>query len=211
MITCICEHSINLSLLKKGGWVIDFGSGVDFGFSKMMVQYGMKVLAVDPNPLIKEVPKDNNLYFENKALVVDDDISEIEFKIYSDTDAFSSLQTDNDVSFVSVKGSIVVKTITLKSLMNKYNIEEIEVIKLDIEGGEYNFLMNIDRPISKQISIEYHDFRGMNPYFPNNFKFHKLIKEKLHFYDFVKYDIEQHKGIGGKQGLNYWDCLLVKK
>jgi FkbM family methyltransferase len=211
MITTIYEHSVDLEILEKGGWVLDLGCGVDFLFSKAMLEKGMKVLAVDPNPKISQIPDHPNFYFVNKAITTEESKEPLEFTIYNDSDAFSSVNTMHDVSFVEKQGNIMIETVTLNDLKDEFSINSIELIKIDIEGAEYGLLESLHHPISRQISIEYHDFRGMNPYFPNNQLYHDKLKIKLGFYNFVKYSIEQHKGISGEQGLNYWDCLLVQK
>lgn len=212
MIKNIHEHSVDISLLQEGGWVIDFGCGVDFNFSKAMIDLGMKVISVDPNPNIKVVPDIPNLFFERAALTINESIDYLTFDIYNDTDAFSSIKTNNDVYFVNKIGSATVSAITINKIMSKYGISQFDVIKLDIEGGEYDFLMTIDYAISKQISTEFHDFRGMNPMFPDNEKYHTELKNNLsQYYNPIKYDKEQHRGIPGPQGVNYWDTLLIIK
>lgn len=212
MIKEIYEHSVDIDLLKKGGWVLDFGCGVDFFFSKGMAELGMKVVSIDPNPKINKVPDIENIFYENSALVSDENLEYIEMDIFNNVDAASFVKTINDVSFVKKQYKINVKTTTLNKIIQKYDIDEIEVLKLDIEGAEYEFLNSIDRPIAKQISIEFHDFRGMNPYYPNNALYYEKLFEKLSkWYNVAKHKITQHPGIGGESGLNYWDSLLILK
>jgi FkbM family methyltransferase len=212
MIENIYEHSVRTDILTPGGWVIDFGCGVDFNFSKKMVEMGMKVISVDPNPRITSTPNIDNLFYERMALVVDDTIESIDLDIFNDTDAASTIKTNNDIGFVSKQNTISVEATTIKKLMDKYQIEKLDVLKLDIEGAEYSVLMSIDSEIANQISIEFHDFRGMNPNYPNNELYYDQLKEKLgNMYSFVKHEKEQHRGIPGHLGLNYWDSLLVSK
>lgn len=212
MIKDICEHSIDVDLLNKNGWVLDFGCGVDFLFSKEMANMGMQVISIDPNPRIKETPSDKNIHYERCALVTDENLEFIEFNIFNDTDAASFVKTNNDVFFIQKMYNTPVVTTTVKKLMTKYNIETIDVLKLDIEGAEYEFLNTINEPIAKQISIEFHDFRGMNPFYPNNEIYYEKLFEKLsQWYTVAKHEITQHPGIGGPLGLNYWDSLLILK
>ena len=57
-----------------------------------------------------------------------------------------------------------VETVTLQSLMTRYNIDSIDLLKIDIEGAEYElFSINYDEWLSKTtvIVVEVHDwFRG---------------------------------------------------
>jgi len=212
MIKKICEHSIDVDMLTKGGWVLDFGCGVDFLFSKSMINLEMKVLSIDPNPQIINVPILNNLIYERKALVTDEKLLTVEMDVFNDTDAASIISTKNDVFFLNKQSKLTVETTTLDKMKEKYSIKTIDVLKLDIEGAEYEFLNQIKSPISKQISIEFHDFRGMNPYYPNNLLYYENLFKKLsQWYRVAKHEISQHPGIGGDAGLNYWDSLLILK
>jgi 2-polyprenyl-3-methyl-5-hydroxy-6-metoxy-1,4-benzoquinol methylase len=66
MIIIISEHSIETDILTPGGWVMDFGCGVDFTFSMKMIEMGMKVISIDPNPNIINTPQLENLFYERK-------------------------------------------------------------------------------------------------------------------------------------------------
>ena len=211
MIISISEHSIETDILTPGEWVMDFGCGVDFTFSMKMIEMGMRVISIDPNPNIINTPQLENLFYERKALVTDESMEYIDLDVFNDTDAASIIKTDNDISFVRKENTIKVETTTIKKLMAKYKIDRLNVLKLDIEGSEYSVLMSIDSDISKQISVEFHDFRGMNPHYPNNEKYYDELRLKLNNYTFVKHEIEQHLGIPGESGKNYWDSLLISK
>ena len=110
MISSIYEHSIDLDLLTPGGWVMDFGCGADFNFSKKMLDLGMNVIGIDPNPKIVNVP--DGIIYERMALVSDESINNVVLDIYNDTDAASIIKTINDVGFVSKTGSISVEETT---------------------------------------------------------------------------------------------------
>lgn len=56
MIKRFYEHSFETDLVTAGGWGVDFGCGTDFFISKTMLDFGLKVIAVDPNPRIANVP-----------------------------------------------------------------------------------------------------------------------------------------------------------
>ena len=211
MIINISEHSIETDILTPGGWVMDFGCGVDFIFSKKMVEMGMKVISIDPNPNIKNVPQIENLFYERMALVVDESLESIDLDIFNDNDAASTIKTNNDVSFVSKNDTISVGATTIKKLMNKYGIEKLDLLKLDIEGAEYSVLMSLDPNVTKQISVEFHDFRGMNPKYPDNEEYYNELRTHLKDYSFVRHLKEQHLGIPGNEGLNYWDSLFISK
>jgi hypothetical protein len=135
---------------------------------------------------------------------------EIEFFIYNDINGYSLLNPDKD--WCSLLEKNVVKSTNLKKIMDKYNVQQFELIKFDIEGAEYEILMNIDWTISKQYSIEFHDFRNMNPYSPNNLRFYDELFSKMRKYcDIVKHELTDHPGFPHGLGRNYWDSLFVLK
>lgn len=205
------EHSIEESLIDKNGFAIDLGCGVDFYFSEALTKYGLKVISVDPNPKIVNVPNNEKIFFENKAIVTDENIKEIEIKIYNDTDAATIIKSKNPDITSSISTSII-QTVTIKELMKKYSIKQFEIMKIDIEGMEYELLMSFDKPISKQICVEFHDFRNFNPYYPNNEKYYNLLIQKLSkWYDIVKHKLEIHHGMPSNCNKNYWDSLFILK
>lgn len=99
---------------------------------------------------------------ESVAIVADDK-KEVDYFIYNDTNGYSLLNPIRD--WCQLEGKIKIPSMNIKDIMKKYGIEKFELIKFDIEGSEYEILKNIDWTISKQYSVEFHDFRFMNPKF----------------------------------------------
>ena len=205
MIT-LSEHTIEETIINKTGYVLDLGC-VNFSFSKDLLNYCDNVICVDPNTNIKNIPQ--GLIYENAALVHDDK-KEITFYIYNDIQGYSILNPNNDCC--RLVNSITVKALNIKDIMDKYNIKQFELIKFDIEGAEYEILNTMDWTISKQYSIEFHDFRNMNPYSPDNEKFYEELRNKTNNYiDIITHEKTRHPGFHGDTGLNYWDSLFILK
>jgi hypothetical protein len=96
--------------------------------------------------------------------------------------------------------------------MDKYNIEKFELIKFDIEGSEYEILEKMDWSITKQISVEFHDFRNMNPFSPNNEIYYTNLFSKIPTnYTIAQHQKTNHPGFPLGMGLNYWDSLFIQK
>lgn len=59
---------------------------------------------------------------------------------------------------------IKVKTITVKSILNKFDINDIEILKLDIEGAEIEVIKNIlsERIFPNQILVEFDELIKIN-------------------------------------------------
>ena len=206
MIT-ISEHTFEESLIDKKGWILDLGC-VNFTFSIEARKYCDNVLCIDPNPEIKEIPEE--VKYERCAVTHEEGISEKEFYIYNDVQGYSLLNPSRDWCQLVRVDKVPVTTI--KNLMVKYGIERFELIKFDIEGAEYEILKNLDWSISKQYSIEFHDFRFMNPYYPDNSRYYQelidMISDEV---EIVRHDLTDHPGFPTGMGSNYWDSLFIRK
>jgi FkbM family methyltransferase len=206
MIT-IKEHTIEESIIDKNGWVLDLVC-VNFQFSLEIKKYCNNVICVDPNPNITQVPE--GLIHENAALTHDETLTEQTYFLYDDTNGNSLLNPSNDIC--NLHGQKKVNLTTIKKLMLKYNIDKFELIKFDIEGSEYKILEELDWGVSKQFSVEFHDFRGMNPYYPNNEFFYSNLFEKIkNNFDIITHVNTHHPGFPWGEGFNYWDSLFVEK
>jgi len=202
----ISEHTFIPSFIKKEGWILDLGC-VNFNFSLGAKEYCDNILCIDPNTTIQDIPE--GLLFESKALVSNED-KEVTFYIYNDISGYSILNPSKD--WCTLEKVIKVPACNLKEIMTKYGIEQFELIKIDIEGAEYSILNNIDWTCSKQYSIEFHDFRFMNPWYPYNESYYDRLKTKmLEYCDIVQHEQTDHPGFPSGMGKNYWDSLFILK
>jgi FkbM family methyltransferase len=206
MIT-LAEHTIEETIIDKNGYILDLGC-VNFGFTLEMKELCNNIICVDPNPKIKKAPE--GIIYERAAISHDSSNQITEFFIYSDNQGCSLLNPEKD--WCHLIGKIEVPLLTIKDVMKKYNIKQFELIKFDIEGGEYKILENIDWTISKQYSVEFHDFRFMNPNYPDNQLYYERIFENmLKYCDIKQHEITDHEGFPMGLGRNYWDSLFVLK
>ena len=199
----VYEHSIIPSIINKNGWILDLGC-VNFKFYNHMLQYTNNVVCVDANPNIEDVPE--GCEFINSAVVPNNDIKEIQFFMYEDKNGNSLYLNPSD--YCPVREVIKVPCVTINDIMIKYGIKQFELIKFDIEGGEYDILQSLDWKISKQYSIEFHDFRNFNkdPQF-----YEKFNNSLLPYCDIVKHEKTHHPGFPYGRGYNYWDSLFILK
>jgi FkbM family methyltransferase len=206
MIT-ISEHTIEESIIDPKGWILDLGC-VNFTFAMEAKRYCENVICVDPNPEITEVPE--GIIYERFAVTHEEGIFEKNFYIYNDVQGYSLLNPDKDWCQLIRIDRVPVTTI--KEIMKRHGIEKFELIKFDIEGAEYEILKNMDWSISKQFSIEFHDFRFMNPFYPDNQKYYdgllEMISDK---FEIAQHQITDHPGFPQGMGANYWDSLFVQK
>lgn len=202
----IDEHTIEESIINPDGWILDLGC-VNFNFSQEMKKYCKNIICVDPNPTIQSIPE--GIFFEKSALISGEE-DEIEFFIYNNVQCYSLLNPQKD--FFHLVDKIKVPAINIQKLMTKYGITKFELIKVDIEGAEYELLQSWDWSISKQFSVEFHDFRFMNPNYPNNELYYQsLFENKLINHKISKHELSDHPGFPMGYGSNYWDSLFVEK
>lgn len=208
MIT-ISEHTVDETKINKNGWCLDLGC-INFSFAKELKKYCNNIICIDPNPNIDVSNIPTDIIFERIAILWDKSSVQSNYYIYNDTNGHSLLNPSGDCC--SLQAVTTTVTTTINQLMEKYNITKFELIKFDIEGSEYQILEKIDWSISKQFSIEFHDFRKMNPYFPDNQKYYDLIFEKnKDKFNIVQHECTDHPGFPLGEGRNYWDSLFVEK
>lgn len=184
----IHDHTIRTDLMSSGSWTLDVGCR-DFKFAKAMVKLGQRVLSLDPSRDITD-PKIDGITFESVALVHDD----AEELLFAEHDG-----EDNHLVRLGVPGKPLkqykVPCANLPSLMRKHGIVAFDIVKLDCESAEYDILRHWPSPITRQISVEFHDFMKMRPT-PD---YHEKMMEHLgKWYRPVQY------------GEPFTDCLFVR-
>jgi len=198
----IFEHSIDCDLISKTGWILDLGC-INFNFYKELKKITDNIICVDPNPKIKDIP--NDCIFINKA-IHNINNQKIDYFIYEDEHGNSLFKNEND--YCPLIGKTQVDTISIDSIMKKFNITQFDLIKFDIEGSEYDILLNMDYTISKQYSIEFHDFRN----FLNLEDFYeKFIEKCTRHCDIIQHEKSKHAWEPVGKCFNYWDSLFVLK
>jgi FkbM family methyltransferase len=152
--------------------------------------FGLKAtgLLVEPMPnLFKAIPSSDTVKKENVAVSSYDGVVKLyTYDDYSPEKEYRYMPLDEiskhgygtqgfgwDVSSIdlnkerNVTGEIEVKCLTLKSLLEKYNITEIDLFKVDTEGHEnviirqLTLLMDAGLKINKEIYFEYNHLSDM--------------------------------------------------
>jgi len=179
--------------LREGDVVVDVGAYIGsytIRCAKLVGEKG-KVIAIEPLPenivLLKENIKFNNLnnvYIENVA--ISNKPNKV-FLYYSDF-APSNATIKQNTNLEIYNRRIMVNTATLDSIVKKYNLGKIDLLKVDVEGDE---LEVINSPktlkVTRRIIIEV---------FPKNFDEALSI---LKAYGFVIKNLGLHHG-----GANYY-------
>lgn len=154
----LCENIFfHYYLPKDGEQVVDLGAG--YGEEAVYLSHlspNVKYLGVEAQPVIYECI--SNTF---RGLNSDSKISP--FVISSDSD----IKFVSQYSYASVgsipEGYIEIPTIKWSDFLTRYNIKNIDLLKMNIEGGEKPFLESIeDFSIIKRLVISCHDFRANN-------------------------------------------------
>ena len=192
-LVTIAEHSVDEGYLS-GGWVLDAG-GRNFEFSREMARRGCKVVAMDPDPTIEaqEIP---GVEFVREALAV----NEGERQLVMTRDP----QARHLASIHEASGECVtVKATSIETIMEARGIARWDCVKLDIEGGEYSILRAWPGPISKQISIEFHE----HCFAVASEVYDEIFSHLGQWYRVVRHERDARYGAG----MNFWDSILCLK
>ena len=143
---------------KQFDTVVDVGAniGIWVEYIKHFAKVG-KVYAVEPNIQALKILKDtysdsNDVVIVDKALTDKD--GELEFFIHSQNSTISSANKYEDLH-----DSYKVPAISFKSFVKQYGLSKIDLMKVDIETGEYDLfdsLQKEDLDMIDNMLIEYH-------------------------------------------------------
>jgi FkbM family methyltransferase len=177
--------------LKKIKTYIDVGA--NYGMSSIpFLTDNVKVYMIDPDShnikmLNDAFGKDNNVQIIGKAINSFDGFTD--FYEQSGASVVSSIDIMNAIGYTEGRVKKKIECITPNTLIEKYvNEETIDLMKIDIEGSEYDFFQTItDENINKvsKFIIEYHmnkDYRVMSilkKLAKNDFRF-KLDRWEVH-------------------------------
>lgn len=194
----IDDHTFDLDLLN-GKWVIDAGAR-GFAFSKYIrTQTECSVYSLDIEDFSKEV--ENNFYtdiFKHAALSHQRGKTEA---YYFGNGTANFLKGLNDPPSNTPDRPCEIKEVEMITLEDIYDEigTNIDLLKLDIEGAEYEVLLNM-RPIPKQVTVEFHAHC-------HNGTHYKFIDQVL---DKMRKDYHMHL-FNVDPRYPYLDCLFIRK
>jgi len=209
---------VNLDSIQEGSTIISAGLGDDIEFEiKMIQEKKVIVIGIDPTEESKRVLEKaikfkrinaQNFILINKVLFT----TNLNTKLFLPDNGFMT-STYDDHSDVNKSNYKYVESITIKELLEKnYNVS---YLKIDIEGGEYEILKNIDDICNiNQISIEFHHYCINNVSLFDTLKIVNNFKNKN--YDVIDYTQAAHKDKKLIKNTALWEnlnCefLLIKK
>ena len=165
--------------------------------------YGAKVYAFEPNPnsfrkaeeniLLNPVLKDN-IILRNYAIGID---GEVDFPFEEDSGGSSIYSTNG-------KNKIKVKSVSIKTILNEFNISDPYLLDLDIKGAEFTVIDDASISNFKKIRIEY-SAHLLN----RSDKSLESLVAKLKNYGFIKFRVFKHNN--SRFDLTYHGTLEAEK
>jgi hypothetical protein len=136
-----CIYEMWNCKLKENDVVVDLGASIGF-FTKKASEIASKVIAIDGSPenfscLVENTKDEKNVFCLNACITGDN--------------------SPNPYLW-STKGNPL--HLSLEEVFRIYNLEKIDFLKCDIEGGEYDLFSSVPQPILDRIdriAIETHD------------------------------------------------------
>lgn len=190
------EHTIDLALLTPGGWVLDVGCR-NFTFARELAEHGCQVVAIDADPTVED-PKLEHVTFKHLALAPEP--GDYEFLMHDNPEARCLVFKGNANSD---RPRVTVQADTIEQLTARAGISQWDVVKLDVEGAEYDILRKWPGPIAKQISVEFHEHcYGRQP----DSTYDGIIGRLASFgYEVVRHERDSRMCAG----MNFWDSLFA--
>ena len=155
------SHSLLPDLIRPAGVVVDCGANLG-AFSKVMIErFGCTVLAYEASPhVFARIPALPGLAAKNVAICGTDG----PVRLAIDADITRTAIAQGVSGAPGAQTTVEVPGRTLSGLLAEAGLSnDIEVLKLDIEGAELGVIDSMpDELMSRigQITIEFHDFLG---------------------------------------------------
>ena len=180
MVTTIAEHNVDESLLPENATILDVGCR-GFQFTNYFRQKGHRVFSIDLDHI------EGQAYYQCAI---------------SDHDGRTGILRTNDKQATRMKEGGEVPCYTLATFSRSCGIDFWDLIKMDVEGAEYEIIMSQYEAPAKQWSIEFHLHTGIYTQ-----KQMKEMESKLFDlgYDAVHHKLTEEHGAG----YNYWSSLFI--
>lgn len=154
-IARVADHSFLEAPITEASVVIDLGVNKGAFAMAMVDVYGCSVAGVEPVPhLFAALPVHDRLRVEQFAITGDGG----PVTLYVNPERCATIEkglSQSDATPVDVKG------ITLEGLLDRHGLEHAPLVKVDIEGAEFDMIGHASLATLQrvdQFTIEFHDF-----------------------------------------------------
>jgi FkbM family methyltransferase len=193
---------------EKSPVIVDLGAGKGEFTERILEKYpSSRIILVEPNPsmfreLTKKFEKQNNVEILEAAVGNEENNY---CKFYLSKNWMANSLNKSLIAEKDIQGEITVRIVTLEDVFSLFHLEKIDLLKVDIEGEEWNVFENFskhDFERIQQISVEFHDFLGPSLR-ERSERCIKLLKE--FGYTFI------HSGTKYMYGTPYYNCLFYDR
>lgn len=201
MLTPIDNHSVDLSLLPARATVLDVGCR-GFRFAEHFAALGHRVVAMDPGeerPTFKEHWE--LISFLQSALVPDGMDGVGKLVLTADPEARHVVPWHVKVDHAPWQS---VGCLSLTKVMRLCNVEEFDLAKFNMEGGEFDILDRLHAPVLKQIVVSFHEHTSRRR---GEAAVNGLVQRLGKWYDVVRHEWDERYCAGR----NAWDTVLVRR
>jgi FkbM family methyltransferase len=146
------EHAYRLAFPISNGVLVDLGANIGLTSVWLAKKYGFaKVIAVEPDPGNAALARKN---FDLNG--ISGKILEAAIGPYDGMTRFQAAEESN-LGRLSNEGKLVM-SISMRSVLNRYRLSEVDLVKIDIEGGEAALLTGPSEWLcrTKAIIAEFH-------------------------------------------------------
>lgn len=157
------EYQQAKEIIKHANLIFDLGSHIGF-FSEWCLSLNpqVEIFSFEPMPLLFETMEERLSSYQNQIHFFNYGISSKTEKIPFSFNSQKTMQSSKFSSFLNPQGEkIEVNMISLSQILEEYQISQIDLIKMDIEGMEFEVLESRWKEIFEKIHamiIEVHCF-----------------------------------------------------
>ena len=144
------------------------------------------VIAIEANTnLVKQIKSDFKQFIDNKKLIVenvalidDENVKNIDFYISKVNDVLSTLYPDDISKFYKQEVRCEKASLLINKYLKKYDISQIEYIKIDIEGADDLVLNDLlkNNILCENLSVECHKSEVLELLLNSKFKSFKFVE-----------------------------------
>lgn len=194
-IRYVSPNFIYIPNLSVGSIVIDAGCSYEADFSLYMIkEYGLRAFGVDPTQKHKKalslLEQRYKGHFIHLPFAITAKDAELEFYESKENESGSICQ-----DHVNVKSDEItmykVRGLSLQSILKEVNAKFVDMLKLDLEGAEYELLHHVERDSLEpfnQIFIEFHHHAIDRFHIMDT----KNIVAKICSFGFKKFSLDDH-------------------
>jgi FkbM family methyltransferase len=154
---------VYLDRFNEDSRVIDIGCGFKAEFSCHLIdRYHLKSFGVDPTkkhkPLLRKIVEKYNGHFQHVEVAVSKNNAALTFYETQENES-GSLLTDHQNIIRDTIVSYQVRSMNIRSLISELGLSHVALLKIDIEGAEYELLESITPEMFQhvdQLFVEFH-------------------------------------------------------